>query len=889
MEQTLSSPTSISRAKYRTGSRKSFKKILTFNEMKKEYVALMGKVDVDAQLLRELVQSVHDGPLDDAKRKLEKLLGSYQKEYKIPSVLIRAKVYSRLIAVALGLEPENIIKAEDQKSELSFDISIRLSEIMESWVYDDGSHEVLSYLLKVLEEDDDVMTVIFCDLEEFKMYEVPYFEGCNLKDVEQICNLWLSSEVLESFYFDRLIDPIVNKVKQVNKITDEDFIEAKLKICGLLQQRRVKAGARLFWLLTKYSSDNDNDMVDKLVTEIFNIKVIFDDDDDDETGGEDEGEDESDDEDEDEENQDGKVEDEDKGNDQANQDNKDEDEEEEEDEHVHLDFLDYFLEAWYCYWYPLDLLDYNNTDRVPDGHGDLICVGQAISSPIHPDCNLLCWAARRNYDDLIRCVMKTYKPVPRDVHPWKHYKVSYMWKFALWCAVRQGKCSETINELNNAEWTKTIDLNDYPGGWLPPLHLVALLGDWETADALGDCFDLKLCANKRDYLGRTPLDYAMQFQTDSSYQKLKYLFGELLTKLKNYRTPKNDIKETPKEVEGCEAKNNVIKETPEEVEDTEASLEKYDKPCHKDVVLKLLSVDTVRERLKELYDMYMDQANTVLIGAALIASVTFAGWLQPPLGYKDYFQFTRSGPSVPDGSTYYESYVAIEGHVGIEAFVVFNTLSFFLAIATMLVGAEATLFVHDNDERTNALMRMRKSIQWMISFFVSSMLCIMAAFTCAGITILPPIRRLEWSMIVSLAVGGGICIIPLGWILWSLNQNRVLSFIETFIHNTAKEPKLGSSRHLENSSLFDNSLIDSKQVKMIKSEIDNLKGEKKQNGAIEGGEKQCNEGMEEHANPQVDGGEKKQNGAIEGGEKQCTEGMKEHVNPQVDGKEHHCP
>lgn len=68
--------------------------------------------------------------------------------------------------------------------------------------------------------------------------------------------------------------------------------------------------------------------------------------------------------------------------------------------------------------------------------------------------------------------------------------------------------------------------------------------------------------------------------------------------------------------------------------------------------------------------MYINQANMVLIGASIIASVAFISWLQPPLGYV-------------------HDYVAIDSHKSVEVFLVYSCLAFFFAIIAMFVGGRS--------------------------------------------------------------------------------------------------------------------------------------------------------------------------------------------------------
>jgi hypothetical protein len=59
-----------------------------------------------------------------------------------------------------------------------------------------------------------------------------------------------------------------------------------------------------------------------------------------------------------------------------------------------------------------------------------------------------------------------------------------------------------------------------------------------------------------------------------------------------------------------------------------------------EIVQTLLKRPEFAKQVESLYrdrQVHVDAANAILVGAALIASVTFAGWLTPPLGYSTFF------------------------------------------------------------------------------------------------------------------------------------------------------------------------------------------------------------------------------------------------------------
>jgi len=66
---------------------------------------------------------------------------------------------------------------------------------------------------------------------------------------------------------------------------------------------------------------------------------------------------------------------------------------------------------------------------------------------------------------------------------------------------------------------------------------------------------------------------------------------------------------------------------------------------------------------------------------------------------------------------------------------------------------------------------MRSSLKWMVGFFLASIVCFMGAYMSAGIAVLPPHT---WSMIVSIILGGGACLIPITWILWQCTKGSLL-------------------------------------------------------------------------------------------------------------------
>ncbi|KAL3689501.1 hypothetical protein R1sor_015810 [Riccia sorocarpa] len=149
--------------------------------------------------------------------------------------------------------------------------------------------------------------------------------------------------------------------------------------------------------------------------------------------------------------------------------------------------------------------------------------------------------------------------------------------------------------------------------------------------------------------------------------------------------------------------------------------------------------------------VFVDAANAILVGAALIASVTFAGWLQPPLGYVEYSQY----PVGNSNSGNFNSFAAIEQELLIKIFWVFNSFSFFFAVGTVVAGSGAVL-----PRRYFIRRAVRGLNRWLMltcMMLTVSIACGLGAFTAAGLVVLPPRFAFELYMIVPAIVGIMAC------------------------------------------------------------------------------------------------------------------------------------
>ncbi|KAL3702453.1 hypothetical protein R1sor_020475 [Riccia sorocarpa] len=173
----------------------------------------------------------------------------------------------------------------------------------------------------------------------------------------------------------------------------------------------------------------------------------------------------------------------------------------------------------------------------------------------------------------------------------------------------------------------------------------------------------------------------------------------------------------------------------------------------KNIEKQLLEKPEVKDWLDRVYrdrQLYSDAANAILVGAALIAGVTYGGWLQPPVGYTPYYEFPVSDPAPPDT---YQVFAAVKQHVTVRIFWVCNNLSFFLAIAAVLSGAAAVLPMSDVfiAEEVRSLRRYLLVTALLVMFAV---VFVLGGFAAAGFASLPPILNLEMNMIIPSVIAG---------------------------------------------------------------------------------------------------------------------------------------
>jgi hypothetical protein len=185
---------------------------------------------------------------------------------------------------------------------------------------------------------------------------------------------------------------------------------------------------------------------------------------------------------------------------------------------------------------------------------------------------------------------------------------------------------------------------------------------------------------------------------------------------------------------------------------------------HGEIVEILKERPEVPKYVEGLYrdrQAHVDAANAILVGAALIASVTFAGWLQPPLGYSAFFGSASIEVGAPSPSGIYPSFVSVAGHPIMQIFWVFNSMSFFFAIATLMVGASAARPPKRGIFIGELVQSLRASLFIAYILLTISVGCVMGAFASAGFLVLPPIPKYKVNMGVT--VGIGVTVVFLAW------------------------------------------------------------------------------------------------------------------------------
>ncbi|BBN01520.1 hypothetical protein MPTK1_2g08060 [Marchantia polymorpha subsp. ruderalis] len=285
---------------------------------------------------------------------------------------------------------------------------------------------------------------------------------------------------------------------------------------------------------------------------------------------------------------------------------------------------------------------------------------------------------------------------------------------------------------------------------MTPLHLAALESHEEVVRELLQCEMMDV--NALNNLALTPLHLA-------SIRGMAKIVEELV------RVPRVDVNAVDcclstalhwaahsgaTDVVRCfidASKHRTVRMTEEDLDGSTAlQITAEDMVNQEDIHKMLLELHEVKVHVDRLYrdrQVFVDAANAMLVGAALISSVTFGGWLQPPLGYVRYSQFSAD-------------YAAVEQHLSVRLFWIFNSFAFYLAMATVISGAGCVLPMN-----TFHIKRAVRRIRYMLNFtsflLGLSILFVLAAFTAAGFACLPPIQEQQARMRLTTLIGLIVC------------------------------------------------------------------------------------------------------------------------------------
>ncbi|CAM6038727.1 unnamed protein product [Sphagnum compactum] len=292
----------------------------------------------------------------------------------------------------------------------------------------------------------------------------------------------------------------------------------------------------------------------------------------------------------------------------------------------------------------------------------------------------------------------------------------------------------------------TINANNIRGN--TPLHLAAINGHVDVVNKLLE-LEFEVDLNIRNRQGQSPLHFAT-IKCHPNVVKVLCKTQHLRANLEDGRG-KTCLQYAKEHHQTC---NTKLKKH-FDIKDI------LDKQCNTkldEIANILMERSDVKDFLERQYrdrQVFIDAANAFLVGGALIAGITFASWLQPPLGYTTYYQFPQSSPGTPPAT--FESFAALELHYILRLFWVFNTLSFFFAIATVISGAKAAFPDLDTIFIVEALHSVRKELQLTSTLLVCSVVTVLGSFVCAGFVVLPPIHRDTKNMKISVAIGLIVC------------------------------------------------------------------------------------------------------------------------------------
>jgi len=170
----------------------------------------------------------------------------------------------------------------------------------------------------------------------------------------------------------------------------------------------------------------------------------------------------------------------------------------------------------------------------------------------------------------------------------------------------------------------------------------------------------------------------------------------------------------------------------------ETALEIAVKEKYRDIERLLMDNSQVSAFVDRLYrdrQAYVDAANAILVGAALIASITYSGSSLLP-----------ASPPDPVNTT------------AVKAFWAFNSLSFYSAVATVLAGAYGAMPIFHHVFIGQVVKRVKKKLVLATYLLMFSVLCVLGAFTSCAFARLPPNLGKQYKILTTAPFGVALCI-----------------------------------------------------------------------------------------------------------------------------------
>ncbi len=181
---------------------------------------------------------------------------------------------------------------------------------------------------------------------------------------------------------------------------------------------------------------------------------------------------------------------------------------------------------------------------------------------------------------------------------------------------------------------------------------------------------------------------------------------------------------------------------------------------NKEIERVLMENPRVKHYVDGLYrdrQVNVDAANAILVGAALIASITYSAWLLLP------------------------SSTDTMNATAVKAFWAFNSMSFFFAVATVLYGAYAAMPMFHHEFIGGVVKKVKAKVFWASILLMLSVLCVLGAFTSGAFARLPAHTTKEYKILSTAPAGLAICILVL--LLFSVKltglKEGIMNFVRT--------------------------------------------------------------------------------------------------------------